>query len=88
MDWTLLIIGTLTALLGVFSIHLVWREQKRTSQNTLNPIDRLGAQGAKPPGKSVPDEIHAILKKDGGDNRKCTYEHKGSNGSRWRTKWC
>jgi hypothetical protein len=30
MDWTLLIIGTLTALLGVLSIYLIWREKKHT----------------------------------------------------------
>jgi hypothetical protein len=32
MDWTLLIIGTLTALLGVLSIYLIWREKNHTSQ--------------------------------------------------------
>jgi hypothetical protein len=28
MDWTLLISGTLTALFGVLSMYLMWREQK------------------------------------------------------------
>jgi len=43
----------------------------------------------RPSGKSVSGEIHATLKKDEGGNRKCaTYDHEGSNGSRWRTKWC
>jgi hypothetical protein len=32
MDWTLLIIGTLTALLGVLSIYLIWREKNHTSK--------------------------------------------------------
>ena len=40
-------------------------------------------------GKSVPEEIHATLKNDAGGNRQCaTYDHAGSNGSRWKTKWC
>ena len=43
----------------------------------------------RPSDKSVPEEIHATLKKDEGANRKCTtYDHAGSNGSRWETKWC
>jgi hypothetical protein len=43
----------------------------------------------RPSGKSVPQEIHATLKKDEGSNRTCTtYDHAGSNGSSWRTKWC
>ena len=43
----------------------------------------------RPSGKSVSEEIHATLKKDEGGNRKCaTYDHAGSNGSRWKTKWC
>ena len=43
----------------------------------------------RPSGQSVPEEIHATLKRDEGGNRKCTtYDHAGSNGSRWRTKWC
>jgi hypothetical protein len=49
----------------------------------------LGLEKDRPSGKSVPAEIHATLKKDEGGNRKCTtYDHAGSNGSRWRTKWC
>ena len=40
-------------------------------------------------GRLVSEEIHATLKNNEGDNRKCTtYDHEGSNGSRWRTKWC
>ena len=40
-------------------------------------------------GKPVPEEIHATLKNDEGGNRQCaTYDHAGSNGSRWSTKWC
>ena len=43
----------------------------------------------RPSDKSVPEEIHAKLKTDEGGNRKCpAYDHEGSNGSRWRTKWC
>jgi len=43
----------------------------------------------RPSGQSVPEEIHATLKRDEDGNRKCTtYDHAGSNGSRWRTKWC
>jgi hypothetical protein len=43
----------------------------------------------RPSGKLVSEEIHATLKKDEGGNRTCTtYDHEGSNGSRWRTKWC
>ena len=41
MDWMLLIIGTVTALLGILSIHLMWRGQKHTSQSPFKPIDRL-----------------------------------------------
>jgi len=49
----------------------------------------LGLGKDRPSGESVPEEIHATLKKDEGGNRKCaTYDHAGSNGSRWRTKWC
>jgi len=49
----------------------------------------LGLGKDRPSGKSVPEEIHAALKKDGGSNRQCpTYAHEGSNGSRWSTKWC
>ena len=49
----------------------------------------LGLGKDRPSGKSVPEEIHATLKKDEGDNRQCTtYDHEGSNGSMWRTKWC
>jgi hypothetical protein len=40
-------------------------------------------------GKSVSEEMHATFKKDEGGNRQCTtYDHAGSNGSRWKTKWC
>ena len=43
----------------------------------------------RPSGKPVSEEIHAALKNDEGGNRQCaTYDHAGSNGSRWRTKWC
>ena len=49
----------------------------------------LGLGKDRPSGKSVPEEIHATLKKDEGSNRQCpTYDHEGSNGSRWKTKWC
>ena len=49
----------------------------------------LGLGKDRPSGESVPEEIHAALKKDEGSNRKCAiYDHKGSNGSKWRTKWC
>ena len=49
----------------------------------------LGLGMERPSGKPVSKEIHAALKKDEGGNRTCTtYDHEGSNGSRWRTKWC
>ncbi len=32
MNWTLLIIGTLTALLGIFSLHFIWKQKSHTSQ--------------------------------------------------------
>ena len=49
----------------------------------------LGLEKDRLSGKSVPEEIHATLKNDEGGNRQCaTYDHAGSNGSRWRTKWC
>jgi len=49
----------------------------------------LGLEKDRPSGKLVSEEIHATLKKDEGSNRKCaTYDHEGSNGSSWRTKWC
>lgn len=49
----------------------------------------LGLGKDRPSGKSVSGEIHATLKKDEGSNHQCaTYDHAGSNGSRWRTKWC
>jgi hypothetical protein len=49
----------------------------------------LGLGKDRPSGKSVPEEIHATLKKDEGSNLKCTtYTHEGNNGSRWSTKWC
>ena len=49
----------------------------------------LGLEKDRLSGKSVPEEIHATLKNDVSGNRQCaTYEHAGSNGSRWRTKWC
>ena len=35
MDWTLVIIGTLTFLLGVLSLYLIWREQNHTSQRKV-----------------------------------------------------
>jgi len=35
MDWTLLIMGTLTTLGGALTIHLIWREKKRSSSNPL-----------------------------------------------------
>jgi len=31
MDWTLFIIGTLTVLLVVISLHLIWKERSHTS---------------------------------------------------------
>ena len=49
----------------------------------------LGLGMERPSGKPVSEEIHATLKNDEGGNRQCaTYDHAGSNGSRWRTKWC
>ena len=49
----------------------------------------LGLGKDRPSGESVPEEIHATLKNDEGGNRQCaTYDHAGSNGSRWSTKWC
>jgi hypothetical protein len=30
MDWTLVIIGTLTALLVVIALHLIWKEKSHT----------------------------------------------------------
>jgi hypothetical protein len=49
----------------------------------------LGLGKDRPSGESVPEEIHATLKKDEGGNRTCTtYDHPGSHGTRWRTKWC
>ena len=49
----------------------------------------LGLEKDRLSGKPVPEEIHATLKNDEGGNRQCaTYDHAGSNGSRWRTKWC
>jgi hypothetical protein len=33
MDWPLLIIGTLIALVGLISIFLIWREQNPISQD-------------------------------------------------------
>jgi hypothetical protein len=49
----------------------------------------LGLEKDRLSGKPVPEEIHATLKNDDGVNRQCaTYDHAGSNGSRWRTKWC
>ena len=49
----------------------------------------LGLGKDRPSGESVPEEIHAALKKDEGSNRTCAiYDHEGSNGSKWRTKWC
>ena len=49
----------------------------------------LGLGKDRSSGESVPKEIHAALKKDEGGNRKCTtYDHEGSKGSRWQTKWC
>jgi len=35
MDWTLFIIGTLTALLAVISLHLIWKQESRTSQRKV-----------------------------------------------------
>ena len=31
MDWTLLSIGTFTALLVVISLHLIWKQKSHTS---------------------------------------------------------
>ena len=51
--------------------------------------EMLGLGMERSSGKSVPAEIYATLKKDEGGNRTCTtYDHEGSNGSRWKTKWC
>ena len=47
----------------------------------------VGLDKGNPLGKSVTEEIHATLKKDEASNRQClTYDHKGSNGFRWKTK--
>jgi hypothetical protein len=35
MDWTLFIIGTLTALLIVVALHLIWKERSHTSQRKV-----------------------------------------------------
>jgi hypothetical protein len=37
MDWTLFIIGTLTALLVVVALHLIWKERSHTSQRMVCP---------------------------------------------------
>ena len=35
MDWTLFIIGTLTALLVFVALHLIWKERSHTSQRKV-----------------------------------------------------
>ena len=38
MDWTLVIIGTLTVLVAVLAVHLIWREKKHSSSNPPQEI--------------------------------------------------
>ena len=35
MEWTLFIIGTLTTLLFVVALHLIWKERGHTSQRKV-----------------------------------------------------
>ena len=51
MDWTLLIIGTLTAFWGVLSMHLIWREQhgnvEKSRQRRSLPSPKRFAQAGR-----------------------------------------
>ena len=48
MEWTPLIIGALTALGTVLSVHLIWREKNSSPFSSMKPFDRLGTQERKP----------------------------------------
>ncbi len=48
MDVTALIIGTLTALGTALSVHLIWREKKSPSSNSLHTHNGAGIPGSTP----------------------------------------
>ena len=78
------IISFAAVLALAFSVGLVAGCSRQGVDGDLSGLgkDRLS-------GKFVHEEIHATLKEDEGSYQKCpTYDHEGSNGARWRTKWC